>query len=339
MTARVPVLVLFFLAGCNEYNLHATHSEADTLADVTRLTNGFDRAGQARLSPDLRWVVFRAIPHGEQNHQIFVARITTKPGVSGPVPAGIDRAVRITPAGSLNGPAEFSPDGFTLLFSSTAESKNPKRMRMFQVAGWEQNVSLADSARGVDLTTQMPIDVPGTDFSFSPDGKWVVFASTRDGPSRLFAIPAAGGTAVALTNGPDHTPTFSPDGKFVAFCRDRGPGSDLFVSAVTFDDKHNITGLTDETQVTHDDNQNLNPAWHPDGKHIVYATSLHGRTNYDLYLMGRDGRDKTRITFWDGADLFPSFSGDGQWLCWTSTRASDGTTQAYVARFTFPPGS
>jgi Tol biopolymer transport system component len=55
--------------------------------------------------------------------------------------------------------------------------------------------------------------------------------------------------------------------------------------------------------------------------------------------MGRDGRDKTRITFWPGADLFPSFSADGKWLCWTSTRASDGTTQAYVARFAFPNGS
>ena len=69
------------------------------------------------------------------------------------------------------------------------------------------------------------------------------------------------------------------------------------------------------------------------------ATSAHGHTNYELYLMRADGTRKTRITFKDGFDGLPAFSPDGNWLMWSSKRSADGTTQVFLGRFVFPDGS
>lgn len=52
---------------------------------------------------------------------------------------------------------------------------------------------------------------------WSPDGKWIVFDSTRDGPRRLWRVPAVGGQAEPLTRGNAYTPQWSLDGTEVYF--------------------------------------------------------------------------------------------------------------------------
>jgi TolB protein len=108
------------------------------------------------------------------------------------------------------------------------------------------------------------------------------------------------------------------------------------VADLAFDDQGNVTGLKAEHQLTNDDNVNWGPYWHPDGHHLIFATSRHGHQNYELYTIRDDGSHATRITYCDRFDGLPVFSPDGKYLMWSSKRTADNTTQLFLARF-HPP--
>ena len=348
-------------AGCApEVNPKQPGSEAQTLNDVTQLTSGFARAGEAYFSPDMRWIVFQATPKGEENYQMYVGRLKWQEGGA----ARLEKVVRISPEKSRNTCAYFSPEGGSMIFASTAGKEDPTEkssgyqreggsyrwafpagMEIYRADGWEPAVAAADPSRGTNLAQHALTDNHAYDAecAYSPDGKWIVFASNRTGDLELFAMRAGGTDTVQLTSksGYDGGPFFSPEGKRVVYRSDRA-GNDLlqiFVADVVFDQSGKIVGLKNERQLTKDQNVNWGPYWHPDGKHIIYATSAHGHTNYELYLMRADGTRKTRITFKDGFDGLPAFSPDGNWLMWSSKRSADGTTQVFLGRFVFPDGS
>ena len=348
--------------------------EADVLFDVTQLTHGFARAGEAYFAPDARWIVFQATPRGAEHYEMYVAPLRDNGDAT-----TIGKPVRVSPPGTKNTCGFFSPDGRSLLFASTAGKEIrattttttatkpattqstssgyqrssgtyrwdfPPEMEIFRADGWEDAVRAAAAAKGDTNLARHPLtnnSAYDAECAFAPDGKWIVFSSLRTGDAELFAMGADGAGVVQLTRakGYDGGPFFSPDGKRVVYRSDRA-GNDLlqiFVADVVRDRAGNITGLRRERQLTKDRNVNWGPYWHPDGKHIIYATSAHGHQNYELYLMRADGSRKTRVTFTEGFDGLPVFSPDGRRLMWSSKRTADATTQVFIARFAMPRGS
>jgi Tol biopolymer transport system component len=356
--------------------------ESEVLGNVIQLTSGFARAGEAYFSPDMNWVIFQATPQGEEHYAMYVARTRRQ----GDQIVALEPPIRISPPGSRNTCGDFSPDGRSILFASTAGQEDPQvpgsgyqrqgrdyrwsfpdGMDLFRADNWQAAVANADAARGLDLAQHRLASARGYDAegSFSPDGKWIVFSSTRDdqpaaptptpdelmttrpttAPARrpnleLYVMRSDGSSVVRLTNidGYDGGPFFSPDGKRIVYRSDR-LGNDLlqvYVADLVFDARGDITGIIHERKLTDDANVNWGPFWHPGGRHIVYATSVHGHANYELYLMRDDGSAKTRLTFTPGADVLPVFSPDGRYLLWTSKRTSDNTTQLFLATFTMP---
>ena len=364
--------VLFFLicaavgamvAGCG--NSHTTdHSasehtgcEAAFLSDVTQLTANFDRAGEAYFSPDMKWIIFEAMPKGVSQYQMYVARLK----YGGSDINGAEEPIRISPQPSRNTCGFFSPDGRSFIFSSTAGKEDPnepaegyqrqgrsyrwdfaKGMEIFRVDDWQQKLADVPSGGSINLATHPITDnnVYDAEGGYSPDGKWIVFCSLRSGDGDLYVMHPDGSHVVRLTDAPgyDGGPFFSPDGKRIVYRSDRKHNDllQIFVGDLAFDTQGNITGLKAEHQLTHDDNVNWGPYWYPDGQHIIYATSRHGHQNYELYVMRDDGSHNIRITYTDGADILPVFSTDGKYLMWTSKRAPDHTTQIFIARFTPP---
>lgn len=349
-------------------------SRESALSDVVQLTRGFDRAGEAYFSPDANWIIFQATPRGEKHYAMFVAKLEKQ----GDRIAGAGEPRRISPPGTRNTCGFFSPDGESLIYASTEGKEKgddgtgagyqrqggsyrwdfPEGMEIFRVDGWAERLHTPqalppgdEAARPVPETpapvelTKQPItdnDAYDAEGAYSPDGKWIIFGSRRDGDSDLYVMKPDGAGVVRLTTqkGYDGGPFFSPEGKRVIYRSDR-KGNDLlqvFVADLAWDAEGNITGLTNERQLTNDANVNWGPYFHPDGKHIVYATSAHGHTNYEVYAMRDDGSHKTRITHKAGFDGLPVFSPDGRHLMWSSKRAPDNTTQIFVAKFTPPDG-
>jgi Tol biopolymer transport system component len=59
--------------------------------------------------------------------------------------------------------------------------------------------------------------------------------------------------------------------------------------------------------------------WSPDGSQIAFEAAIGGNT--DVYVVGRDGGRVRRLTTEPSIDGIPSWSGDGQWIYFASTRA------------------
>jgi hypothetical protein len=53
--------------------------------------------------------------------------------------------------------------------------------------------------------------------SFSRDGRWIYFQSTRTGEFRIWKMPASGGDAVQVTNNVGFAPLESPDGAYLYY--------------------------------------------------------------------------------------------------------------------------
>jgi Tol biopolymer transport system component len=314
----------------------------------------------------MQWIIFQAMPRGEAQYQMYVAPLRWE-GAGGAAADDAAKAVslgtpvRISPSPSRNTCGYFSPDGEAIIFGSTAGKEKadeptggyqrqggnyrwafPTGMEIFRAEGWKKAVEMARPGEMVDLA-KTPLtnnDVYDAEGSYSPDGKWLCFTRGAGKDADIYVMNADGSGAVPITkaSGYDGGPFFAPDGKRLVYRSDR-KGNDLlqvFVAELAIDAQGNLTGLGKEQQITDDGNVNWGPYWHPDGEHVVYATSIHGHQNYELYLMRDDGSGKTRVTEAEGADVLPVFSPDGRYLMWSSKRTPDNTTQIFIAKFNMP---
>jgi TolB protein len=110
-----------------------------------------------------------------------------------------------------------------------------------------------------------------------------------------------------------------------------------------------VIGIDGKNDLALTDNQGVNwaPYWHPTKPWIIWTGADHSnpkaRPNYDLWLMKYEEADEGikkgetwQITDSPSADVLPVFSPDGKKLMWTSTRSEDGSSQLFIADFSFP---
>jgi Tol biopolymer transport system component len=162
---------------------------------------------------------------------------------------------------------------------------------------------------------------------WSPDGRRLVFERNLpywgNDRFRLNAVPARGGIAHPLTQGPfDVMPSVSPDGKRIAFTRlvasVVGPAISLFTA--------NARGQRPSQLLA--GGFDLSPAWSPDGTTIVF-TRLSSDTapieEAELFLAAADGSNVRPL----GAGVqgvSPSWSPDGSRLAFVSFADRNGAS-------------
>lgn len=248
----------------------------------------------------------------------------------------------------------FYDGGRRILYSSTHRDSPdcpppPDRSHgyVWPLAPFEIYTARAD---GSDLRRLTRNDAYDAEATVSPDGRRVVFTSTRDGDIELYTMNPDGSDVRRLTRrmGYDGGAFFSPDGKRIVWRAmypetpaDTADYLRLLKQRLVRPSRLEIwvanADGTDARQVTRLGSASFAPYFHPDGKRIVFASNQPDprSRNFDLYLVNLDGTGLERVTTSPEFDAFPMFSPDGKRLVFASNRhaAQPGETNIFVAEW------
>lgn len=195
------------------------------------------------------------------------------------------------------------------------------------------------------LTTAVGYDAEG---AYSPDGKYIVFSSTRSGFEgelneeekkmmgydqsyfgEIYIMDADGSNIKRLTNHPgyDGGPFFSPDGKKIVWRRfnKMGTQADVFTMDIDGSNKHQVTDFGSMSWA---------PYYHASMEYIVFAGNKLGYHNFELYIVDVEGKkEPVRVTYSDGFDGLAVFTPDGNNIAWTSNRTSNGQSHIFYGQW------
>lgn len=200
----------------------------------------------------------------------------------------------------------------------------------------------------------------------SPDGTRILYESDRDGNAEVYVMDVDGGNQQRLTNHParDLVPTWSPDGRQIAFASDRDGALNIYVMdadgnnvrQLTFDDSitgHPTWSVNDEIafnagemagntweiyvvdvnggnrrQLTDNQVSDWSPEWSPDGRSILYLSSISKADEAAIYVMNADGSNQRLLHTTPDYEWGADWSADGQ--CVVFTREQGGFSYVYV---------
>ncbi len=201
---------------------------------------------------------------------------------------------------------------------------------------------------GTDLRQLTDNGAYNAEATVSPDGKQVIYTSTRDGDVELYVMNVDGSNIRRLTTrvGYDGGAFFSPDGKKIVWraqypvtAKDSADYARLLKARMVRPAKLEIwvadADGRNPRQVTSLGGANFAPYFTPDGKRIIFSSNHQdpkGRA-FDLFLVNLDGSGLEKVTSYGDFDGFPMFSPDGKQLVFASNRhgSAPGETNLFIA--------
>jgi Tol biopolymer transport system component len=346
-------------SGHKENEGHAGHHHANPnastpaikpephLQNLTQLTFGGDNA-EAYFSFDGKQIVFQSNnpAWGLNCDQIFYSSLD-KMGAPNYRPPMVSTGAGRTTC------SYFMPGDSTMVYASThLGSKScppvPESKGVYLWAIYEDfDIFVTDKKGNIvkQLTNEPGYDAEAT---VSPDGKSIVFTSTRSGDLELYIMDIDGSNVRQITHdlGYDGGAFFSPDSKKLVFRSSRPKTPEERASYKSYLSRNlvaptnmeiytvNVDG-SDLKQLTHLGKANWAPFYHPSGNKIIFSSNHHSERGYDfqLFTVNTDGTQLERITNNSIFNAFPMFSPDGKKLIFSSNRDNGGTrdTNLFVA--------
>lgn len=325
-------------------------NEPNTLiTEFRQITFVGAKSGEGYFSPDGKKMIFQSEREpGNPFYQMFVMDLQN------------GETTRVSPGKGKTTCGWIHPSMKKVLYSSThldaetakkasAEIENRKKAVKGRYSwSFDENYDIFESdmnGKNIKrLTKAKGYDAEG---SYSPDGKWIAFASNRAGYSeklegddaKLFAqdpsymmdiyiMKADGSQVKRLTTakGYDGGPFFSADGKKITWRRFAPNGSTAEIYTM------NVDG-SEQKPLTHMKSMSWAPFFHPSGDYVVFTSSVLGYSNFELFIVDSLGKhDPVRVTFMDDFDGLPVFTPDGNQLSWTH-RNQKGESQIMMAKW------
>jgi Tol biopolymer transport system component len=341
------ILISSFTSNAQDSLQYAAESH---FRNIRQLTFGGDNA-EAYFSFNGKWLVFQKTyaKEGIPCDQIYVGKIPEKAGEKFE-PRLVSTGNGRTTCGA------FLKDNKHVVFASTHHMNEacppvPDRAKYGNKYIWplypEYDIFVADLNGKI---TKQLTDNPGYDAeaTISPDGKSMLFTSTRDGDIDLYTMDLKSGKVKRLTNqiGYDGGAWFSPDGKKIIWRASR-PQTESEIKEYKDLLKENLVAPTQmEVWIANADGSNARqvsklgqanwaPAYMPDSKTIIFASNHEYKRGFpfNLYTMNEDGSGMKKISRDRGFDAFPMFSVDGKKIVFCSNRNNGGTrdTNIFVA--------
>ena len=324
--------------------------EADFLSRTRQLTLEGRRAGEGYWSPDGAKLVFQSERvEGNPFYQIFELDLTS------------GKSRQISPGAGKTTCSFYHPNQSRILYASThldPKAADEQREELeLRASGKERRYAwdydehfdlfVHDLQSGKDerLTEALGYDAEG---SYSPDGKWIAFTSTRHAfaaelsladaerlqrdPSyfgEIWIMPAEGGEAKRLTQTPgyDGGPFFSPDGTRILWRRfdEAGVIADVYTMQL---DGSDVRRLTDFGCMS------WAPYYHPSGEYVFFAANKEGFANFEIYIVDAAGaKQPVRVTWTDRFDGLPVPSPDGTRIAFTSSRKGGEGAQIFLSQW------
>ena len=349
-----PFFLFMFLIGFVQINLQGQDSlryaEESHFHNIRQLTFGGDNA-EAYWSYDGKSLVFQrtSLKDGIPCDQIFIGRVPENPT------APFEFKLVSTGKGRTTC-AFFTKDNQHIIYASTHLASSdcppvPDRAKYGNKYIWPlyrgYDIFKADlNGKIIKQLTSSPFyDAEAT---LSPDGKKMIYTSTKDGDIELYIMDLKSGKEKRITNelGYDGGAWFSPDGKKIIWRASRPKteaaineykellAQDLVAPTNMEVWVANVDG-SDAKQVTNFGQANWAPTFMPDSKRIIFASNHEYKRGFpfNLYTINGDGSNLQKVSRDKGFDAFPMFSPDGKRIVFASNRNNGGTrdTNVFIA--------
>ena len=317
--------------------------------NLRQLTFGGDNA-EAYFSFDGQWLIFQrtSVKDGVPCDQMYIGRV--------PAPGEAFQPRLVSTGKGRSTCGAFTKDGKHVIYASTHLGADtcppvPDRKKYGNKYIWplyeSYDIFMADLNGKIvkQLTHSKGYDAEAT---LSPDGKKMIYTSTKDGDLELYVMDLKSGKERRITYdlGYDGGAWFSPDGSKIIWRASR-PKTEQEIQEYKSLLAENLVAPTnmevfianadgtDIRQVTRLGNANWAPAYMPDSKRIIFASNHQSKRGFpfNLFTIHEDGSGMEKISAEKIFDAFPMFSPDGKKIVFCSNRNNGGTrdTNIFIA--------